>query len=114
MIITLSLLKDGETQDVFDSIQKLACVNSIEQLYAYAYQPRIPFTANNGWKIYDPIKEYERMGVDKITDMWRFTTINQDYKVKGIRVNLFMHSIYLSLFASIHLLILVLWLYLLK
>lgn len=80
MIITLSLLKDGEAQDVFDSIQKLACVSSIDQLYAYAYQPRIPFTANNGWKIYDPIKEYERMGVDKNTNMWRFTPINQDYK----------------------------------
>jgi hypothetical protein len=26
MILTLSLLKDGEAQDVFDSIQKLACV----------------------------------------------------------------------------------------
>jgi hypothetical protein len=26
MIITLSLLKEGEAQDVFDSIQKLACV----------------------------------------------------------------------------------------
>lgn len=27
MILTLSLLKDGEAQDVFDSIQKLACVS---------------------------------------------------------------------------------------
>lgn len=96
MIITLSLLKDGETQDVFDSIQKLACVNSIEQLYAYAYQPRIPFTANNGWKIYDPIKEYQRMGVDKITNMWRFTPINQDYKVVYI-IYLFIY-IYLLIF----------------
>lgn len=55
--------------------------DSIDQLYAYSYQPREPFTANNGWKIYDPIKEYERMGVDKSTHMWRFTPINQDYKV---------------------------------
>jgi hypothetical protein len=30
MIITLSLLKDGEAQDVFDSIQKLACVSKFE------------------------------------------------------------------------------------
>ncbi|GAN08486.1 phosphatidylinositol 3-phosphate [Mucor ambiguus] len=80
MIITLSLLKDGEAQDVFDSIQKLACVTSIEQLYAYAYQPRTPFTASNGWNIYDPLKEYERMGVDVSTDTWRFTLVNRDYK----------------------------------
>ncbi|KAI7907985.1 protein-tyrosine phosphatase-like protein [Cokeromyces recurvatus] len=80
MIITLSLLKDGETQDVFDSIQKLACVTSIEQLYAYSYMPRTPFTATNGWNIYDPLKEYGRMGVDVNTDAWRFTLINRDYK----------------------------------
>ncbi|RCI04412.1 hypothetical protein CU098_008094 [Rhizopus stolonifer] len=80
MMLTLSLLKEGEAQDVFDSIQKLACVNSIEQLYAYAYQPRIPFTSTNGWNIYDPLKEYERMGVDVKTDTWRFTLINRDYK----------------------------------
>lgn len=113
MILTLSLLKDGEAQDVFDSIQKLACVSkfcigkklimcmsidtndflsgSIDQLYAYSYQPREPFSATNGWKIYDPIKEYERMGVDKSTDMWRFTPINQDYKV--LIIQLFAYSI---------------------
>lgn len=99
MILTLSLLKDGEAQDVFDSIQKLACVSkynmhihgegsdwqksiaSIDQLYAYSYQPRTPFTANNGWKIYEPLEEYKRMGVDTISDTWRFTLINNDYKV---------------------------------
>jgi len=31
MIITLSLLKDGEAQDVFDSIQKLACVSKLDK-----------------------------------------------------------------------------------
>ncbi|KAI8378587.1 protein-tyrosine phosphatase-like protein [Blakeslea trispora] len=80
MILTLSLLKEGEAQDVFDSIRNLSCVNSIEQMYAYAYQPRIPFTSKAGWNIYDPLKEYERMGVDVKTDAWRFTLINRDYK----------------------------------
>ncbi|KAI8368633.1 protein-tyrosine phosphatase-like protein [Choanephora cucurbitarum] len=80
MILTLSLLKEGEAQDVFDSIQNMACINSIEQMYAYAYQPRIPFTSKSGWNIYDPLKEYERMGVDVKTDAWRFTLINRDYK----------------------------------
>ena len=40
----------------------------------------VPFTTENGWNIYDPIKEYERMGIGA-SDKWRFTVINRDYKV---------------------------------
>ena len=54
---------------------------STEQLYAYSYQPQPTFTSTNGWKIYDPLKEYERMGVGTKNDNWRFTTINRDYTV---------------------------------
>ncbi|KAI8342847.1 protein-tyrosine phosphatase-like protein [Chlamydoabsidia padenii] len=79
LIVTLAMLKDGEAQDVFDSIQKLTCINSTEQLYAYSYQPFTPFTAKDGWKIYDPLEEYARMGVGIKTDAWRFSTINRDY-----------------------------------
>ncbi|KAG1172962.1 hypothetical protein G6F70_006139 [Rhizopus microsporus] len=78
-MFTLGLLKEGEAQDVFDTIQKLACVSSVEQLYAYTFQPEVPFTTENGWNIYDPIKEYERMGIGA-SDKWRFTVINRDYK----------------------------------
>lgn len=53
---------------------------SVEQLYAYTFQPEAPFTTENGWNIYDPIKEYERMGIGA-SDKWRFTVINRDYKV---------------------------------
>ncbi|KAG1055955.1 hypothetical protein G6F46_007188 [Rhizopus delemar] len=79
MTLTFGLLKEGEAQDVFDTIQKLACVSSIEQLHAYSYQPQVPYLTNNGWSIYDPIKEYERMGIGS-SDKWRFTIINRDYK----------------------------------
>ncbi|KAI8099308.1 protein-tyrosine phosphatase-like protein [Halteromyces radiatus] len=79
LIVTLALLKDGEAQDVFDSIQKLTCINSTEQLYAYSYQPCTPFTSTDGWKIYDPLQEYARMGVGSKTDAWRFSTINRGY-----------------------------------
>ncbi|CDH54043.1 phosphatases ii [Lichtheimia corymbifera JMRC:FSU:9682] len=79
LVITLSILKESETQDVFDSIQKLACVTSVDQLYAYSYQPQPNYTSNNGWRLYDPLHEYERMGVGTKNDSWRFTTINRDY-----------------------------------
>lgn len=54
---------------------------SVDQLYAYSYQPQPSYTSNNGWKIYDPLHEYERMGVGTKNDNWRFTTINRDYTV---------------------------------
>lgn len=96
---------DRDAQDVFDVVQKLTCISkslinvnyyliffyfrhlrfslaSPEQLYAYSYQPRPAFTANDGWKIYDPVAEFERMGVGK-HDSWRFSSINRDYSVSG-------------------------------
>ncbi|KAI8376256.1 protein-tyrosine phosphatase-like protein [Radiomyces spectabilis] len=79
LIVTISMLKGGEAQDVYDSIQKLTCVTSTEQLYAYAYKPQPPFTAQGGWRIYDPTKEYERMGVQTTNHQWRYTVINRDY-----------------------------------
>jgi predicted P-loop ATPase/GTPase len=57
-------------------------IASVEQLYAYAFQPQTPFTVTNGWHLYDPIREYQRMGVGIKSDAWRFTNINKDYKVK--------------------------------
>ncbi|CAO3704043.1 unnamed protein product [Rhizopus stolonifer] len=79
MTLTFGLLKEGETQEVFETIQKLACVSSVEQLYAYSYQPQVPFSTSGGWNTYDPLKEYERMGIGS-SDKWRFTIINRDYK----------------------------------
>lgn len=54
---------------------------SVDQLYAYSYQPQPNYTSNNGWRLYDPLHEYERMGVGTKNDSWRFTTINRDYTV---------------------------------
>ena len=59
---------------------------STDQLYAYSYQPQPAFTSTDGWKIYDPLKEYERMGVGTKNDNWRFTTINRDYTVNGKQI----------------------------
>jgi hypothetical protein len=99
---------DRDAQDVFDVVQKLTCIckpttskqkppthlpyslllpflASSEQLYAYSFQPRPPYTSTDGWKIYDPVTEFERMGVGKI-DTWRLSSINRDYSVSNIGV----------------------------
>jgi len=63
----------------------IAFLASSEQLYAYSFQPRPPYTSTDGWKIYDPVTEFERMGVGKI-DTWRLSSINRDYSVSIIGV----------------------------
>ncbi|GAB5593661.1 phosphatidylinositol-3-phosphatase ymr1 [Umbelopsis nana] len=78
LIFTLCMPNDRDAQDVFDVVQKLTCISSTEQLYAYSFQPRPLYTSTDGWKLYDPVAEFERMGVGKI-DSWRFSSINRDY-----------------------------------
>lgn len=63
-------------QDIFDSIMKLTCVPSIERLYAFLYKPGSLERQINSWNIYNPIKEFERQGVDS---QWRYTKLNRDY-----------------------------------
>ncbi|RUO97114.1 protein-tyrosine phosphatase-like protein [Jimgerdemannia flammicorona] len=53
--------------------------NSTEQLYAYSFKPNPEYPTSDGWTIYDPLKEYKRMGVGTRSDSWRFTYINRSY-----------------------------------
>ncbi|KAA8912783.1 protein phosphatase [Sphaerosporella brunnea] len=73
---------DRECRDVFDSIKALTVVKGgVEKLYAFYYQPSMTGERRcNGWNLYNPINEFERMGVG--TDRckgWRITHINKDY-----------------------------------
>ena len=80
-------------KDVFDSIQKLTCVGnytflvamltgaSTTQLYAFFYEPGKAEKMINSWGIYQPEKEFARMGLGTKTNEWRITYINKDYLV---------------------------------
>jgi myotubularin-related protein 6/7/8 len=74
---------DRECRDVFQSIKDLTVVKGgVEKLYAFFYQPVAAEKRCNGWAVYDPLKEYQRMGVG--TDRcqgWRVSNINKDYSV---------------------------------
>ena len=74
---------ERECRDVFDSIKALTVIRGgIENLYAFYYQPMANEKRCNGWNFYNPMKEFERMGVG--TDRcqgWRITNINRDYSV---------------------------------
>ncbi|KAJ1551795.1 hypothetical protein HK096_007737 [Nowakowskiella sp. JEL0078] len=55
-------------------------MENIEQLYAFSYQPSTPLTSTNGWQIYDPQREYHRMGIDQRNKLWRLSSINKDFE----------------------------------
>ncbi|KAK6460345.1 myotubularin-related dual specificity phosphatase [Scheffersomyces coipomensis] len=73
--------------EVFSKLSFLNTVckteNDIQTLYAFDYRPNalelnLPV---NGWNIYDPIKEYKRLGLVKEDDkFWRISNLNNDYK----------------------------------
>ncbi|RIB20572.1 protein-tyrosine phosphatase-like protein [Gigaspora rosea] len=70
---------EQDSTDVFDTIQKLTCIESISQVYAFDYKPEKEFSSSDGWSIYNVFQEYGRMGVGIPTSSWRFSSVNQDY-----------------------------------
>jgi hypothetical protein len=69
---------------VFDSIKALTSkLGHIEKLYAYSYPSNSAEKAVKGWDIYDPKKEFRRMGIsEKSLDKgWRITNINSKFEV---------------------------------
>lgn len=74
--------------DVFESIMKLTCLGELNQLYAFIYQPNSIEKLLNTWKIYDPIKEFQRQGlifdndsqiVEQSSSNWRISNVNNNY-----------------------------------
>ncbi|THU82889.1 phosphatases II [Dendrothele bispora CBS 962.96] len=76
---SLSLSKESDAIDVFESVKELTVATSVFQLYAFFYSPNPPLPTNDGWSIYSPRDEFGRMGVGTRTKAWRFTDINKDY-----------------------------------
>ncbi|CAG8437131.1 4213_t:CDS:2 [Diversispora eburnea] len=74
--ITFFIPIERKAIDVFDTIQKLTCISSIKHVYAFYYKPEKQFISNDGWSIYNPLKEFERM---EITNSWRFSIANRGY-----------------------------------
>lgn len=80
----LHFAKESEAREAYDTIRCLTCrVGSIERLYAFSYKPVGPEKAISGWTLYDPRREFKRMGISaKDTDKgWRISAINHDYQV---------------------------------
>ena len=63
------------------SLVRVLMLASVNQLYAFVYQPGKAEKKFNSWKIYQPEKEFARMGLGTMTNEWRITSINKDYSV---------------------------------
>lgn len=46
--------------------------------FAFSYRPKLP--NNNGWNVYNPEKEYKRMGVEE-SSSWYISKVNNEYKL---------------------------------
>ena len=69
---------------MYDSIKAWTCkLGRIEKLYAFNYQPQSPEKEVNGWQIYDPRREWKRLGISDngVDKGWRISKINTDYGV---------------------------------
>lgn len=87
--LTFEFARDRDAEDVFLSVKELTVAKTIENLYAFYYQPAPPPEGGGGasgrgggkgWSIYNPRQEFARMGLGTRTKAWRFTDINKDYE----------------------------------
>lgn len=81
LFFTLTFNSRQAAIEVFESIRQLTCIDDLTKLYAFHYEPRTPFeiSREEGWKVYDPIAEFNRLGLET-NDQWRVTNLNKDYE----------------------------------
>ena len=75
---------ESKARDVYDSIKAWTCkLGRIDKLYAFTYQPQPPEKNIDSWGVYDPMREWRRMGVGDASRQtkWRISYINGDYAV---------------------------------
>ncbi|EFE35595.1 uncharacterized protein ARB_05638 [Trichophyton benhamiae CBS 112371] len=85
---------EARSRDVYETIRTWTCkLGSIEKLYAFTFQPPAAELALNGWELYNPRKEWARLGVGRAEQdsNWRISCINTDYKVCSVFLLLPVH-----------------------
>ncbi|KAF1958395.1 phosphatases II [Byssothecium circinans] len=74
---------DKQARDVYETIRALTCkVGRLDKLQAFSYKPKPPENEQNGWQVYDPRREWKRLGISpKDSEKgWRISEINIEYK----------------------------------
>ncbi|KZF22189.1 protein phosphatase [Xylona heveae TC161] len=83
VFVAFHFLDERPARDAYETIRSLTCkLGRIEKLYAFSYRPQSPEKHVNGWDVYDPVKEWQRMGVTEEAPGagWRISHINTDYQ----------------------------------
>ncbi|XP_062909894.1 myotubularin-related protein 2 isoform X4 [Mobula hypostoma] len=70
--------QEGHTRrSIFENLMKYAFPTSNNlPLFAYEYKEIFP---EDGWKVYDPVAEYRRMGLPN--ESWKLSKINENYEL---------------------------------
>lgn len=78
---------EQDARMVYDMTKDLTCKRKkLEKLYAFNHKAPPHEVGFNGWQLYDPAKEFARLGINADGDKnWRITKINNDYGVSGNR-----------------------------
>ena len=80
--VSFNFADDKQAREAFDFIRSRTCrLGSIDNLYAFKYEPQAPERAVGGWGLYDVRAEFRRQGIsEKSADKgWRISVINKDY-----------------------------------
>ena len=89
--VAFHFVEESKARDVYETIRNLTCrLGRLEKLYAFSYQAQGPEKELNGWNIYDPMREWRRMGVGSKVENegWRISKINIDYEVCPDRLHM--------------------------
>ncbi|OLL25056.1 Phosphoinositide 3-phosphatase [Neolecta irregularis DAH-3] len=78
--ITLFFSSRSDCDYVFEHIMGHTCITSVLCLYAFSYKPGLLESSLNSWSLYDPRKEFIRLGVNTRTKEWRFTNVNMNFE----------------------------------
>ncbi|KAK2767488.1 hypothetical protein FQN54_003645 [Arachnomyces sp. PD_36] len=71
-----------KAREVYNTVKLWTCMlGRIEKLYAFTFKPPPPELQCNGWNIYNPLREWQRLGVGNggLNSSWRVSHINTDY-----------------------------------
>lgn len=77
--------KEPEARAVFENVRNLTCrLGHVDRLYAFSYPSSAREREIKGWDLYDPRKEFARMGIsdENKASGWRISTINTKYQVR--------------------------------
>lgn len=76
---TFNFEREIECTELFTTLRSLACIPSIENVYAFTFRSKTAGHAGDSWKLYSPEKEFERQGLGTTFRQWRLTYLNRDY-----------------------------------